>query len=296
VHVFFGPGYTTSSTVAVGAPAGGALQFYGFEVLGADLGGGIASVIVGAPAVGATTSKVYVHAWSAGVLGLAYTLTNPTLAGGEYGRALAAGNVDSGSAAVELIVGDRSFAAFPASNRGRVYLYAGTLLTSYLDSPAPVDNGFFGSALAAGDLTGDGVADLAVGAPGEGKVYLYAGSATGPVAPPVVLDYPGPSIAVGFGTALLCGDANGDGAPDLVVGHLPAGGVGEAFVFLGTPGGGNSFQLRAQLQDADSFANLYGTAFAIGDTDGDGTPELFGGAPTKYVGFLEQGLVFQGRL
>jgi hypothetical protein len=297
VHVFYAPAYATSSTISFLPPAGGVMQHFGFEVLGVDFdGNGLASVVVGAPALGSTPSRVHVYEYGVGgVLALGYSLTNPNGTSGDYGRALASANLVTSSAALELCVGDRSYAPAGGSSRGRVYLYAGTALVASLDSPAAIDYGFFGQALATADFTGDGVADLAVGAPGEGNVYLYPGGATG-LGAPTVLTFPGPGTATGFGTALLAADANGDGARDLVVGVLPSSGVGQAVVFLGTTGGANTFQVLAQVMDWDSTANLFGTAFAAGDTDGDGTPELFGGAPTKSVGFLTQGLVYKARL
>ncbi len=94
-----------------------------------------------------------------------------------------------------------------------------------------------GLALAAGDFDGDGLDDLAVGAPGErpqgvggaGAVYLANGSRHGLVAS----DYPSPlhsgaekGLHLGgapeagtlLGLALASGDFNGDGADDLAIG------------------------------------------------------------------------------
>jgi hypothetical protein len=102
--------------------------------------------------------------------------------------------------------------------------------------------------------------------------------------------------AAGYGQSLLIADLDGDGASDLVVGQLPAAGVGHAFVYLGTPGQPNSFALVAQVGDRDTVINLFGTAFAAGDTDGDGQKELWCGAPLKVSGGLTTGKVFRARL
>ena len=89
----------------------------------------------------------------------------------------------------------------------------------------------FGSALAAGDLEGDGYADLAVGVPeenlagsDEGCVNVLHGSADGLVAGPELWTQDSPGIVDssedldGFGWALAIGDFNADGYGDLAVG------------------------------------------------------------------------------
>jgi len=71
---------------------------------------------------------------------------------------------------------------------------------------------------AIGDLTGDGVPDLALGLPGtdrgDGQVLLFQGPVTGP------LDWDSPHLELkgtaGAGKRLSTLDANGDGAPDLL--------------------------------------------------------------------------------
>ena len=107
--------------------------------------------------------------------------------------------------------------------------------------PDPVEgNELFGLALAAGDFSGDGFADLAIGAPGEsigafvgaGAVHLLFGSATGPgAAGNQYLHQDGEDVSDAaedgdsFGFFLAAGDFDGDGWAALAVG-VPFEGLG----------------------------------------------------------------------
>src|SRR5207245_11201183 len=75
----------------------------------------------------------------------------------------------------------------------------------------------------AGDLDGDGYADVIVGAPGldamTGAVYVFRGSATGLAAHPSATLHSPDGIGAGFGMAIAgAGDVNGDGVGDVIVG------------------------------------------------------------------------------
>ena len=117
-----------------------------------------------------------------------------------------------------------------------------------LELPVPQMAAQFGRVLAGvGDIDGDGVPDLAVGAPDEdvngrveqGQAYVFSG-ATGVLLR--TLRAPMAQTGAAFGAALVgLGDINGDGVPDLAVGapfqEVDGQDVqGEVFVFaLQTP-------------------------------------------------------------
>ena len=152
---------------------------------------------------------------------------------------------------------------------------------------SPVAFAEFGQALAAGDFNGDGVADLAIGAPGDrvpigstttfaGTVTVIYGSTHGLVAPltgtlvpqrinEVNLFLP-PASDDNFGAALTANDFNGDGIKDLAVGApgRPIQGVNEAgfvAVLYGSSSGLSSAVQGPQL--------LASSVFGVTPHDGD---------------------------
>jgi hypothetical protein len=93
--------------------------------------------------------------------------------------------------------------------------------TTLAEPSGNTGDGFGNSVAAAGDIDGDGFADLLVGAPSEdgstGRAYVYLGSASGPAAAPIEIDG-----ASDFGSSVAgAGDVNGDGFADVLVGVPP---------------------------------------------------------------------------
>jgi hypothetical protein len=128
----------------------------------------------------------------------------------------------------------------------------------------------FGSAVARlGDVNGDGKGDLAVGAPGAGKVIVLSGADWSPLC-----TLTAPAAGTGFGSSVArMGDTNGDGDLELAVG-APLADVN------GTDSG--SLTLYSGLKGALIYSIVGGaagdrlgsSAASVGDLDGDGHPEF----------------------
>ena len=111
------------------------------------------------------------------------------------------------------------------------------------------------NAVAIGDLTGDGIPDVAAGQfLTEGSVSVLAGTGTGSFGPPVST----PASRFGI-RAVAIGDVDGDGLLDVATGHVD----GTVVVLLGDGAGGFSRSLVTHPVDAAS-------ALVIADATGDG--------------------------
>jgi hypothetical protein len=168
---------------------------------------------------------------------------------------------------------------------------------------APESGDKFGAALAAGDFTGDGKADLAVGAPGEaigetagaGSISIFRGTATG-------LETTGAGYAQSalggtseandqFGSALAAGNFAGDGKAELAIG-APNESPGTTTVTGGevTVVKWETDKLvkgwvlaQASSGSANEAGDRFGAAVAAGNVTGDGKDDVITGLPGEDI-------------
>lgn len=155
----------------------------------------------------------------------------------------------------------------------------------------------FGSALAAGDVSGDGRADVLVGAPLEGAsggssgaAYVFRGG-PGLVsgdASAAQVRLTGASSGDRFGSWIGAADFDGDGIDELFAGAPDARHQGTQagciYVFRGGPSLSSIDASNASARfDGEASGDRLGLAFALGDADGDGIADLLAGSPQHDV-------------
>jgi len=152
-----------------------------------------------------------------------------------------------------------------------------------IQNPQPQAGARFGSAVAALDFDGDGSQDVAVGAPGDERAYVFFGPDF-----EQSLSWRPLSSAAGdqFGFRLASGELNGRPGDELVVGAPGSGGTGGVFVVAQ----GDSTPRRLPI-DAVAGERL-GTSLALGDFDGDGALDVAAGAPKALIGGNQSGAVY----
>ena len=236
-----------------------------------------------------------------------------------FGRAIAVLGDLNGDGVADLAVGapyqdgdfNSSIGGFgPPQNVGKVWVLSGANLSVIHQLNDPqfqlMQNlkfgGQFGTSLAAaGDVNGDGIQDVLVGAPNYtphpkgpftiGRVFVMDGASDTVL---FTLDEPTAQENARAGTSVASlGDVNDDGKPDFLVG-VPGKDVGDEFSTVGVAyiySGANGSLLRTLNEPGADVDARFGFAVAnAGDVDGDGVSDALIGAPGHAAAF-----VFSGR-
>ncbi len=226
----------TASTTLTGLEAA---ERFGFDVAGAgDVNGdGYDDVVVGAYQYGSRAGRVLVYHGAAGGLSSSAASTFSGASNELLGWSVAGvGDVNS-DGYDDVIAG----APLAGSSAGSVYLCLGsrsgitTCTNPWIGENAGDELGE--SVGGAGDVNGDGHADVLVGAPswggGAGRAELYEGGSTMP--PTLTLRFEGVASDDGLGSSVAgAGDLNADGYDDVLIGgESYAGGDGRVQVHLG---------------------------------------------------------------
>ncbi len=191
-------------------------------------------------------------------------------------------------------------------DEGRVSVYfgSGSGIGSALAVLEPnKDNANFGFSVAsAGDVNGDGISDLLVGAPGfdggspgEGKAFIYYGTVNG-VSSPSDWGFESNQTNARLGWAVsTAGDVNGDGYSDIIVSAPYWDSIetdeGRVWIFYGSQSGVAS--VPARIIESNQSESHFGAAVAcVGDVNNDGYSDVAVGAPLYDNGQTDEGQVF----
>lgn len=288
-------GVMTDSPRQLAPPAADVGQHFGIAVSTGDLNAdGFSDLIVAAPnqpnKAGADVGEVYVYLGSS--TGLKSTpdhiLAAPEgQAGSRFGQALDAESDINGDGLADIVVGAPGHDVV-ATDTGRAFVYLGHATDVVSAAPWIVDNpsadasANFGTAVATGDVTGDGFGDLAVSAPGAARLHILFGSGSQvlPQVPGAVLTQ---FSSIDQPTIQMSGDHDSDGRIDLIAGRFGWCCYAERLhVYSGSATGPN---LGFNWDRGVYYVGEFGRATANGgDFNGDGRHEIVQGMPARWDG------------
>ena len=227
----------------------------------------------------------------------------------EIGRAVAPLGDVNGDGFDDIVVGSDIAGG---GSRGEIFIFNGPLsgTRTVASADATITGSFanesFGASIAsAGDINGDGVNDIIVGAPrfplngaDTGRAYVFFGPVTGSlVATQADAIIFGEAVNDDFGVAVAGGkDINGDGVPDVIVGAdqlFATAGAGKAYVFYGPLSGNIQAANADAILTGEVDRDLFGMSVtSVGDFNGDGISDVTVGAPDNGAGGVRSGRVY----
>jgi hypothetical protein len=280
-YIFWGPSFT--STLVLDPPSPYPAGEFGDGVAVADFDGdGLVDLMVG-EASGYPFSSVgpgYLYFYSGGpgfspTPRLTITSAVAGLNADIFGRIHTEGDLN-GDGFIDIAIGLPNATVGPLSLAGRIHVFWGPSFDTYTElvSPEPEANANFGSALAIGDVDGDGLANLIEGSGRDdvgssenvGSVHVYTGPAlslSNTISNPLGL------VAFSyFGDGLGTADLDQDGLADVAASDE----FDHVFVFWS--GTASNYSLIKKPPSGSNPLGAFGFHLEAGDVNGDGRPDL----------------------